>query len=194
MKTIVVKKIYRTDDLAWIRIPKVASSAMYDFFEKHNVFHKPMTGISIEEFLALPRPGFVFAFVRNPFDRLVSAYYNRACRGLSSKEFNAAAAAGDFDGYIRSVCNTEDKHLEQHMRPQTLFLEGFEPDFVGRYETFQKDWKTVCQNIGFTPKSLPKKNVTNNRPPDKQLWTKELMGLVQERFKADFKRFGYKLR
>ncbi len=36
-------------------------------------------------------------------------------------------------------------------------------DFVGKLETLQDDWKTVCERIALPYKALPRKNATQHR-------------------------------
>ena len=98
-----------------------------------------------------------FAFVRNPFDRLVSAWAGgdpdlRACalargidlRGLSFARFVDATIALD----------------HPHVAPQAPFI--FAPDgtrlvdFVGRFERLSQDFERACELLGLPEAARPR--------------------------------------
>jgi len=92
---------------------------------------------------------FKFSFVRNPWDRIVSEY---KYRGYPVKI--------DFKTYLF-------KHLPppgwtdtySHVMPQYDFLHDetgtLLVDFVGKYETLQAGFDTVCARLGIPPTRLP---------------------------------------
>jgi hypothetical protein len=92
---------------------------------------------------------FKFSFVRNPWDRIVSEY---KYRGYPVKV--------DFKTYLF-------KHLPppgwsdtySHVMPQYDFLHDetgtLLVDFVGKYETLQAGFDTVCARLGIPPTRLP---------------------------------------
>lgn len=121
---------------------------------------------------------FKFSFVRNPWDRIVSEY---KYRGYPVKI--------DFKTYLF-------KHLPppgwtdtySHVMPQYDFLHDeagrLLVDFVGKYETLQAGFDTVCARLGIPPTGLPwvnrsleKARLTNLRELRKRLrralWSRE---------------------
>lgn len=80
--------IFYSKRMTWIRIPKVASTSILQVANKHNLFDNFVKGkinyghgLSISRYLELPQSDFVFTIIRNPLDRLTSAYFNRVCNG-----------------------------------------------------------------------------------------------------------------
>lgn len=145
------------------------------------------SGIVTEEFL---NKAFKFAFVRNPFDRLVSFYvyklqkrkkpvsFEQLCNGLD----NIAPI-----GLYNSVGWSQ-------ARPQSDWLfdeDRCVVDFVGRYENLQSDFDFVCDQLNVPTSTLPKKNVTRHKPYE-QYYTPELADKVFKYYYRDFVNFGYK--
>lgn len=105
---------------------------------------------------------FKFVILRNPFKRLVSAYFNkivRPCIALKRRnikpqippkgsslenlirevyEFMGVqpdfAKSITFEQFVRYVARTKDVDLNLHWRPQHTFLGLFEYDFIGQFE------------------------------------------------------------
>ena len=88
-----------------------------------------------------------FAFVRNPWDRLVSAF-----------SFMKGPKAGfpQFVERVQSVVATGDRIAGKncHLRPQTDYALD-ELDFLGRFETFERDLTRVLEEIGVPPGDIP---------------------------------------
>jgi chondroitin 4-sulfotransferase 11 len=107
---------------------------------------------------------FKFTFVRNPFDRLVSAFFYLDRGGcnevdeqfrkerLAQYKGNFAAFVEDLPAFATAV----------HFCPQTVWLcddyGKLLPDFIGRYENLGPDISEIGKRLGLT---LPKLRVLN---------------------------------
>ena len=153
---------------------------------------------------------FTFAFVRNPWDRLVSLYRDKI-RGVYSPDntilfsnlYGARFHKGmTFNKFAIQVCKIPDCISEIHFRSQhrRLIHNGkLLPNFVGRYENLAEDFEKVCEITGLSLK-LP--HLFDNVSKDnlKTPWVKtdyrtyyneELAELVGKRFSKDIDYFGY---
>jgi hypothetical protein len=121
------------------------------------------------------RPLFKFAFVRNPFDRLVSAWRmfskgtsdslalgSEAPRDMTLREF-LEVATNERIGFSSRHRNFEEQ-IRHHAIPQTHPFNCLaEADFVGRFERFEDDFRIVCEKLGMPPAPLPRLNATGQR-------------------------------
>ena len=95
---------------------------------------------------------FKFAFVRNPWDRVVSEYkYRMHAHRYSFKNYL-------FEHFPRP--SWSDQYC--HVIPQYDFLYDANGkllvDFVGRFENLKNDFAYVCEKLNVEPKPLPHKN------------------------------------
>jgi dermatan 4-sulfotransferase 1 len=112
---------------------------------------------------------FSFSFVRNPFDRLVSAYNNKIVENdhLSSAMQRMGLRLGmSFCGFLEILADTAEEELDVHLLPQSSMLcaSGIPiPGFVGKMEAMAEHWKLLrrrMQQAGLPALGkLPNKNV-----------------------------------
>lgn len=124
-----------------------------------------------------PDGWYVFAFVRNPYDRFVSLY-----------EFNKSMSY--FSGSFREFCHGFDELGYSVKARQTDYLIGAQPDFIGRYEHLFDDFVKLCGVLGIKDKKLPRIGAID-RKHWQTYYDKELADIVYEHYKKDFKAFGY---
>lgn len=128
---------------------------------------------------------FKFAFVRNPWDWLVS-HYNYILKDTLHYQHQLLRELGSFEAFIRWRC-TEGLVLQK----EYLFDESGQQlvDFVGRFEQLESDFQSVCTRVGISAQ-LPRLNVTATQPY-RSYYDPELLKLVAETHLADFEAFGY---
>ena len=129
--------------------------------------------ISNQEARMLRGSHFCFSFVRNPFDRLVSAYNNKLLELKAIPERMKSMGlrhSMPFGEFLEVVAATRDEDLDVHLLPQSsiLCLNGqLIPNFVGHLETMQMDWANLQQQLNREglPKlgQLPEKNVRRSQ-------------------------------
>mgnify|MGYP006240318541 FL=1 len=120
---------------------------------------------------ALMRRGthFSFSFVRNPYDRLVSAYNNKLLELetlMPQMQDMGLHRNMPFQDFLECTANTPASALDVHLLPQSMILcvEGtLVPSFIGRMESMQNDWDLLNRTLrreGLPELGkLPKKNI-----------------------------------
>jgi hypothetical protein len=139
---------------------------------------------------------FSFAFVRNPWDQMVSSYHwwlqkapvyaklrdPDVCRVRRMQSFAEFLDSG----YGRTMINEMPGNTFDWISQDGQII----VDFVGRFEHFGRDWLTVCDRLGISPPALPHVNSTR-RQPYREYYTDETRAIVEQRFRKIIETFGY---
>ena len=132
-------------------------------------------------------------FVRNPYDRIASAYrfLPRDMPSVVRDKLGLDPESVTFDEFVRSVCAQDDATANLHWRSQTAqIVFGVIPyAFIGRLESMDRDWFRAYEVMG-VPEELVPAPVQLNRSHGTEEWTDELRALVATRYEADFRNFG----
>jgi hypothetical protein len=143
---------------------------------------------------------FKFGFVRNPWDRVLSAFfYLRDVH--SDRPFVKQCMApfkDNLDAFIKYDLRKYPRHIfaEAHLRPQAFYLcdtnGKVSVDFVGRFERIKEDWTTVCKQIGIE-EPLIHAHRTLNKPNKHytEFYTTESRSIIAELYREDIRLFGY---
>jgi hypothetical protein len=142
---------------------------------------------------------FKFTFVRNPWDRFISAYTFLKAGGSNDKD-NAWAEQNlrqypDVNAFIKAWVNPQNVRSWIHFRPQYEFI--YHPngqllvDFVGKYENLAEDFRLVQDRIG-TDLELVHINLTAHRKRDySSYFTAETAEIIGRVYARDIELFGY---
>ncbi|HEY5237362.1 MAG TPA: sulfotransferase family 2 domain-containing protein, partial [Rhizomicrobium sp.] len=153
--------------------------------------HTPLRGLK-------KRPEFAyykFSFVRNPWDRLVSAFFYLDAGGCNAfdaafREEHLARYGGDFRAFVLDL----ERHIHsQHFRPQTHWLcdagGAVLSDFVARYETIDADFAIIAARLDLPP-SLPKLNASSHLPY-REHYDRDTREAVARAYRQDIETFAY---
>ncbi|MDG2384998.1 MAG: sulfotransferase family 2 domain-containing protein [Pirellulaceae bacterium] len=141
---------------------------------------------------------FKFSFVRNPWDRVVSAYHHfeRERRDVLAEQRIRDIA--HFTDWLLDVPLNETSRaglVAALRRPQIEHLVDFHGnllvDFVGRYEHLPEDFQWVVEQVAFKGVKLPHKR-RSQRPRDYRLsYTDRMAEQVADHFAPDIAAFEY---
>ena len=206
--------------LVYISIPKVACTSikialMGEVVHAENDYSKYMNihhDVTAKQRPRLPRPAsgyFKFAFVRNPFDRLVSFYedkvrrptqhngryyfdspYNRTLIGTLFG--NCFSPEMSFTDFVQLVSRIPDWLADGHFKSQHAMLFRFGrqiPDFIGHFENLEEDWKPLAQHYGLP--ALTKKNANTLNNWRTYYSDRMVVERVAQRYHKDLADFGY---
>ncbi|MDH5611265.1 MAG: sulfotransferase family protein [Gammaproteobacteria bacterium] len=143
---------------------------------------------------------FKFTFVRNPWDRLYSAYTFLKKGGFNKQDEKWAienlSRFTSFEQFVMEWVVAENIHKYIHFVPQTelLIFPGTNTvavDFVGFFENLENDFDYVAKKINKNI-SLPHLNKTDNKLLGYvQKYNSIMIDVVEKVYKADIDTFGY---
>ena len=181
----------------FIHIPKTGGASI-----RHGVFKSEYKGPVFAHIPPDWQKYYKFAFIRNPFDRLVSAW-KMFTDGMENTyrifEIDQSLSLSDFLAIVtdESIAYGERRttiaeKIRHHTIPQTHPFNCLqEADFIGRFENLQEDWEKVCQDIGIEPISLPRWNVSKHGNYE-TYYDDKCRKIAEKYYERDLELLGYR--
>src|SRR5690554_1833650 len=192
-------KYNRKNNCIFIHIPKVAGTSVLASVagEKATRNHLPW----YVYYTANPyfyNNSFKFSFVRNPWDRAVSAYRYLESGGNKTSDLDASKMLSKYNDFDDFVINGLGEGLfRNHLLflPQSEFVVNGEQelavDFVGRFENIDQDFTIVLERLGIGS-SLAKTNVSDRSRDYRSYYKKEkTVDIILNIYKQDVSFFSY---
>uniref|UniRef100_A0A8C5MNB2 Carbohydrate sulfotransferase n=1 Tax=Leptobrachium leishanense TaxID=445787 RepID=A0A8C5MNB2_9ANUR len=204
----------------WKRVLKVLDGSLESVDVKSKMDHKNdlvfLSELSVEQIKHRLKHYFKFIFVRDPMERLLSAYRNKfgeikeyqqkyGMEIVRRYRQHSAGSAGDdvtFSEFVHYLLDEDTEHMNEHWMPIYNLCQpcAVHYDFLGSYERLQEDAHYVLERIG-APSYV--------QFPERQAWykpvTKDTLnyficntprGLIKEllpKYILDFSLFAYAL-
>ena len=180
----------------WYRVAKVGSTTLLHHLEKAG----PRPDVAEAFFLRYPVNAysdyFKFAFVRNPWDRLVSCWRDKVIQNNYFKfPSERRELMYNFPAFVDHVIETGVYRRDQHLMPQSHLIDLNEVTFVGRFEHFEDSLAHVLRKIGV----VGNPGVRANNSADEAAGTPHYREYYDERtvrrvallYQKDIQIFGY---
>jgi Sulfotransferase family len=184
----------------FVHIPKCAGSAVCkSLFSElaigHTDLHRYQIMFPPGEF----RDFFKFTFVRNPYDRLVSAFFFLKQGGMNKNDKEWAdenlADYSDFDTFVKKWVNRRNIWSHFHFIPQSYYicLEKNRPamDFIGYFENLPGDFQFISRKLNMNAKLLEANRNTSRINDYREYYTDETRKIVAEVYADDLRTLGY---
>lgn len=141
---------------------------------------------------------FKFAFVRNPWDRLFSAYRFLVAGGWNESDRRWAeenvVRFRDFSEFVELWLTPETAQSMVHLRPQWRFIcnsrREIELNYLGYFETIQQDFVHICMRLGIVA-TLQHRNAST-KADYRQVYSLKARRIVEEVYAEDIRLFGYR--
>lgn len=186
-------------NFVFIQIPKTGSSSIgYALGQRQNpepeLHHQTLSNI-IKNIPELNKY-FIFTFIRNPWDRLLSLWcdftqirkkeYSEKIT-LDNELFSEFNSFEDFCINFRNTIWINDVFL----KPQLYFIFPYSRiNFIGKYESLNEDYKKLCHILNITHDKLPIIRKTEHNHY-RNYYTQQTRDIIAEIYKEDIKEFGY---
>jgi len=187
----------------FIHVPKTAGTSIADVLFGAKSRHIPAVRYRAWDQAKFDRY-YKFCVVRNPFDRLYSAYsYLRASAG--DRKFRDHAWATDnlsrFDSFEAFVLALAEPPVRRsimayiHFRPQHHWVRlplgtPCAMDKVGRYEALDDDYREIMGRLGRPAPELSHRRM-GKRGHYREVYTARMKDIAADLYRNDLKLFGY---
>lgn len=140
---------------------------------------------------------FKFSFVRNPWDRMVSLLKYGWFYGVSldtkkilrpEKYFNKFKKIEYDTRYFNYSQFNDYKNIEDAIY-QNIY--GEEMDFIGRFESLEEDFKTICEINNIKNLALLHIEKSPNRKEYREYYDNNVKQLIEQKYKKDIDKFNY---
>jgi hypothetical protein len=197
----------KDDDLKCIffHVPKAAGTSLRKTIYHSKSFHIPAVRYKAadpERFESY----FKFCFVRNPYDRLLSAYEYLKARCYANMAFPdhrwAASNLSMYRDFSEFVLSLENKGTRKRIKKYIHFKDQLDwvcnsdkartilVDFIGRFETIQKDYERLGQILKLQ-EALPVERKRSHRADYRRVYSTKMVDIVSHMYAEDISKFGY---
>lgn len=176
----------------WFRVAKVGTRTILNALKAANVPLDLAEESRLHYFPKLTLNHFKFAFVRNPWDRLVSGWMNKVVEsnffGFDEAEL---VQMRKFENFIDYVAGLDMEKCDRHVALQSSLIDLNNVDFVGRMERFDADFGVVLDRIGVSLPEIDRKNASVERTSYRDYYTVETARRARDIYARDISVFGY---
>jgi hypothetical protein len=189
----------------WFRNAKVATRSIKwvidQQFETQEFYAKNIKPYDLSEY-------FTFGLVRNPYTRIISAYFNKMVRLFKQEKseikekhlkylepFTSYEKISPAKGFkiLLDQLSTSDSTLFRniHFTPQSNLIDSDKLDFLGKFENLKEDTAYIFKKIG-VPAQLPHRNKSKYSFFDRtKFLDQENRKIIEELYQQDFELFNY---
>jgi hypothetical protein len=175
-------------------IPKTATISIKKYLEKYTSIDigsiKLENGYDIE-YNDEWNNYYQFAFVRNPWDRLLSCFLDKTkqCIGKSwALEYYKIYYDCSFEEFIEQL-NGKNIVYDGHLMPQTMLINNY-INFIGKFENLSQDLSIVQNMLSLPKEDIPYENATCHEHYS-QYYNKSTRDKIYYLYKEDIERFNY---
>lgn len=176
----------------WFRVAKVGTRTIYYHLRESNVHLDAQHPYNIHYPIKLYGDYFKFAFVRNPWDRLVSCWHDKV--GNSNYFKFSEAELTDmrtFVNFVNFVSGLDIENCDPHLRLQCRLIDLNHIDYLGRLESLRSDLSKIFHILGIPLENIEAKNVSSDRVHYHTYYDKVLIEKVYQIYRRDIQIFGY---
>jgi hypothetical protein len=136
---------------------------------------------------------FKFAFVRNPWDRLVSCWLNKVVtNNLFQFDDGTLRKMRELPNFVDFVSSLNIENCDRHLQAQFTLIDLDRIDFLGRLENFDDDFQKVCAAVGVPSAEVLHKNSSPDRKPYQEYYDNLTRAKAAHIYRKDIQIFGFR--
>lgn len=176
----------------WFRNAKAGTRSILNIFDKMNLNLTADHALQCYYSPQYYKDYFKFAFVRNPYDRLVSGWHNKIIdKNFLGFENERWEDMKHFDRFVDYVSGLDLDTCNNHFRRQCHVIDLNEVNYIGRLENFEADLSEIFKMLGLPKVEIPHKNKSVNRQSYQEYYTASTRQKVERMYRKDLQLFGY---
>ncbi len=194
-----LRPFYDTKSI-FVHIPKAAGiSVGYSLYGRKTGDHRTI----LDYQLCCPKKTFEsffkFSFVRNPWDRLFSAYSYMKKGGRNNQDLEWSkkylSQYNSFEEFVTDWINEDNINLGLHFKPQYKFIcsqgNNLEVDFICYFENIEDDYKYIRNKLNIGQDLVFENKTTSKKKDYRDYYTDETKEIVRSVYQKDIELFGY---
>jgi len=172
----------------WFRVAKVGTRTILDILKKNSKVSIHGSNVIYDK--RKFKNYFKFAFVRNPWDRVVSCYQNKIVEKMKPDYFGECLGKS-FEYFVKFIQKENLSKSNRHIRLQSRLFPCNDVDFIGRFENFNSDVKFVLNKIGMGVKDIAKLNTSGRKKNYRDYYNENTREIIRKKYAKDIKIFKY---
>ena len=175
----------------WYRVAKVGTRTILAHLRAgpFNLDVEQAFGVKVSPDIATEY--FSFAFVRNPWERLVSCYKNKIEHQQAPHMIEKLHGSTNFEDFVKFVTQQDLTQCDPHFRLQSELIDLNTVNFIGRHERFANDLLEIFSILNIQHEKLFEKNTSGAGEELNEFYTPNLIDKVAKAYKKDIQCFGY---
>lgn len=177
----------------WFRVAKVATRTLLGYFEDHDVVLDVDHAYWTRYPTALFGDYFKFGFVRHPLPRFVSTWQDKVVNSnyFELDEPTLGRLRHHPEEFAAWVAGRDLTDTDQHLALQTRLIDLTQVDFLGRLETFDRDFEVVCRRLDLPVVPAAPRHRTATAQTASMLASEDLQAAVADLYRLDYQVLGY---
>lgn len=177
----------------WFRVAKVATRTIYTHLDRQGVILEVDHPYNLYYPIRRYEEYFKFAFVRNPWDRLISGWHNKIIdKNAFRLDPGTHRKLQRFDCFLSFLEQSNFLDRNIHFVPQSSLIDLNQLDYLGRLERFSEDFGNVCSTIGINYKEVKHRNRSEKKEDYRSYYSDAQAELVGRLYSKDVQLLGYR--